>query len=114
MEINHISKIKESDPLRVYTTRIVRRHFLRKFCDSDHPVLNIETDLISMAKSKLQEYIISMLTPILPEFRTTIDKYVKDLASEKTMHLDLDDEDKMEIISLIMGENFEDLIPIIH
>jgi hypothetical protein len=66
-----------------------------------------------MARSKLQEYILST-TPISFELRNTIDKCVKDLASERIMAFELDDEDKIDLIELIMKENFEDLIPIIN
>ena len=113
MELNHTLKIKQSDQIRVFATRIARQHFLRKFCDNDHPVLSIEYDLISMARSKLQEYILLNI-PISHELKNILDKCVKDLAFEKTMALELEDDDKIEIIRSIMEENFDDLIPTIN
>jgi hypothetical protein len=55
-------EVRRDRCLRRYATRFARFCLLRHRCPSDHPVLSTEVQLVDMARSKLQEELLSGLS----------------------------------------------------
>ncbi len=53
------SRDEVPDHIRVYSGRVARLLFLKKYCEEGHPVLETELNLVEMARSKLQECLMS-------------------------------------------------------
>ena len=50
---------KSTDVFRIYASRFARRLYLQRKCESNHPVLVIEHQLIEMALSRLTEIMLA-------------------------------------------------------
>lgn len=88
---------------------------LRNRCEAGHPVLSVEMDLVEMAKSKLQEHLMSryssdsrrLLKPLL-------ESWIRATAQERILSFDEDDSVKETVMVAIQNENLEDVVPSVH
>jgi hypothetical protein len=91
------------DAARILAHRLTRRAVLKRFCQEGHPVLAIEEDLIEMARSKLHEAVLSVLTsesPVLCEaVRAAVRAAVRRGAAERAAGYEEDQSVRDEIVS---------------
>lgn len=101
--------------VRTFAHRLTRRALLRRFCQSDHPVLAIEEDLVEMAKSKLHESILASFTPEdIPKLRPALEMAVKASAMEKVAGYDEDQNVKDEIVLEVCSVPLDDILTPAH
>ena len=108
-----------SDPIRstsrTYAMRFARICLLRMRCGEEHLVTVTERDLIDMAKTKLQEEVLSSLSYSEIEYlREELISQIKRFAIEKIRGFDLNKTDRNILIKQILSEDLSDLIPTVH
>ena len=100
--------------VRTFGNRYARRMILRRSFGDSHPVLQVENNLVEMARSQLQEVILATL-PNIPE--TTRGELVRSLrraASERILASEEDEEVKEDMLTDVENEDFADLFHSLH
>ncbi len=89
----------------MFAIRLARRALLRRFCSADHPVLTIEEDLVEMARSKLQEHILShYLKEDAPGLEGAVRALMRAAAVEKASKFAEDESVRMELVEEVCSE----------
>ncbi len=126
MEVSHRmeSEVTTNDPLRgirgtevvrVYACRIARRMLLSRNCEADHPVLLIEQDLIQMAQSKLQEFLLaSFVDGDQEKVKTRVSDSIRKIAAAKIRSSEEDQDVKDALVHELYLMDSNDLLPPIH
>ncbi len=118
MELNksqEFPSIKNSNPLKTFSHRLARLMLLRIRCEADHPVLIVEMELIEMAKSKLQEFIMTQVSKdSIRLLKPILETWIRVAAQERALSFDEDDYIKEQVLSAILSENVSDVIPTVH
>jgi len=107
--------IRTSDVFRTFANRFARLMFLHHMCESDHPVLVVERELVEMARSKLQEYVLVRVpNERLRVLRPVLEAWVRAVAQEKILSSDEEDGVKESVMTRIQNESLADLLPQVH
>ena len=97
--------------VRVFTSRLARRAVLRRSCPSGHPVLAIEDDLIEMARSKLQEHMLSSYPEgVVPALREEIRSAMRLIARERVTKYGEDEPLRTELVDEVCSEPMDVLL----
>lgn len=102
------------DVLHTYACRVARRLLLKLSCDEEHPVLQIEENLIEMAKSRLQEFLLSAFPEDKSIVRLSAIIAVKRVAASKIIAADVDKSVKQGLLNQLYAIPMDDLVPSIH
>ncbi len=118
------SEVTINDPLkgargvevvRVYACRIARRMLLSRNCESDHPVLLIEQNLIQMAQSKLQEFLLASFPDGEQDrVKKRVSDSIRRIAANKIRSSEEDQEVKEGLIQELYSMSPNDLLPPVH
>ena len=101
--------------LRTYAMRVARRMLLRRCCEEGHPVLAIEEDLVQMARSRLQEFLLASYSPDdLAGVRPAVHQAVQRAASAWIVAADGDQDVKSSLLEQLDGLSEDDLVPSVH
>ena len=112
---NSVPELGELDLLQTYASRVARRMLLMRFCGEGHPVLAIEEDLIQMAKSRLQEFLLASFdSDRLDLVRPLLSSVVRKVAYSRIMASDADHEVKESLLEELQDMPMEDLLPPVH
>jgi hypothetical protein len=93
----------------VYGARMARMAILRRYCEENHPVVQIERDLIEMARAKLQE-----LMSVSSSDRTETIREIRRAAIAKILASEEDDKIKASALLEINGMAEEIILPLLH
>lgn len=101
------------DAVKTFALRVARLLLLRRHCGADHPVLSTEEDLVQMARSRLQEYVLAHV-PEVDEARASVDRAVRELATRKVL-LDEEDVDRLDgLLEDLRAFPLDDIFPRVH
>jgi hypothetical protein len=109
---SNVSNTRNAEIIHTYACRIARRLLLRLSCEIGHPVLSIEEDLVEMAQSRLQEYLITSNDPKIAKMSALI--LIKRIAASKILNADVDIEIKENLLEQINCLSIDDIIPQLH
>lgn len=100
--------------LLIYATRVARRLLLARSCEADHPVLEVEENLIQMARSRLQEFLMVTFPGQFEKVRPTVITMIRRMAINKIMDSEEREETKKALVEAVWTMPTEDIIPTIH
>ena len=108
-----ISELSELGVLRVYANRMARRMLLTRFCGDGHPVLEIEENLVQMARSRLQESLLIHFGD-LERIKLKVFFMVRKIARERIRTSDVDLDVKNSLLEELEAMSVEELFPLVH
>lgn len=102
------------DELHTYAHRVARRLLLKLSCHEGHQILLIEEDLIEMAKSRLQAFLLSSFPEDKGTMLLSVIIAVKRVAASRIINADVEKPVKQELLDQLYSLPMEDLIPSVH
>jgi hypothetical protein len=95
-------------PVALYAARFARRCLLEHLCPPDHPVLNVEHQLLAEARKRLHEHLLQNQWD-----RKDVERRIRDQASEKAAFLIEDSAIRDVVIAKIRIASLDEAFPVI-
>lgn len=111
--VRALPDFKTVEAVRTFALRVARLMIIRQHCQGDHPILSIEEDLVQMARSRLQEYILVSI-PRDAETRLAVSQAVLEVVSRR---IQMDEEDPVRLSRIfedLQSFPLDDIFPRVH
>ncbi len=112
---HNFPEIRRSDIFRTFANRFARYKYLKHLCEDDHPVLIVESELVEIAKSKLQELVFTKISNDQRKvFKLLLESWIRAVAQERILGYDESDDVKEAVMISIQNESLASLFPQVH